>query len=265
MAEYDLWFMARVNMAFVLFASLLATGCGGPPHGSSQTTTITESPSQSFRSANFVFHYTSIDAASIAATASRVEADYSRVLDDLGANSMPVVDVTFYTDHSRLEAAVRPFVGPVPPWTAGLVTSESAIHLMSPNLSQWGSYDHMISNVVHEFAHCVSLHVNPTIGNNPRWFWETVAIFESRQFVDPRQLSYMTSHAPPTLGELSNINDTRIYEIGFLLGEYVRDSFGQAKLQEMIRNNGDTAASLGLTAEQFQVQWFAFVRQRYGI
>jgi hypothetical protein len=27
------------------------------------------------------------------------------------------------------------------------------------------------SGIVHEFAHCVSLHVNPGIANNPRWLW----------------------------------------------------------------------------------------------
>jgi hypothetical protein len=28
------------------------------------------------------------------------------------------------------------------------------------------------TNVVHEFAHAVSLAVNPQFGTNPRWFWE---------------------------------------------------------------------------------------------
>ena len=44
----------------------------------------------------------------------------------------------------------------------------------------------MVSHLVHEFAHCVSLQVNPRIANNPRWLWESVAIYESRQSVDLR-------------------------------------------------------------------------------
>jgi len=41
-------------------------------------------------------------------------------------------------------------------------------------------------NVVHGFCHAVSLYVSPTFGNNPRWLWEAVALYENAEFVDPR-------------------------------------------------------------------------------
>ena len=50
--------------------------------------------------------------------------------------------------------------------------------------------------IVHEFAHCASMRVNPAIANNPRWLWETVALYEAGQIVDPRTLPYMTAHRP---------------------------------------------------------------------
>jgi hypothetical protein len=34
-------------------------------------------------------------------------------------------------------------------------------------------------NVVHEFCHAVSLSVSSTFANNPRWLWETVALYEN--------------------------------------------------------------------------------------
>ena len=58
----------------------------------------------------------------------------------------------------------------VRPWASGLVTSETAIHKMSPGAPGWGPADRDAINVVHEFALCVSLLVNPRIANNPRWY-----------------------------------------------------------------------------------------------
>ena len=46
--------------------------------------------------------------------------------------------------------------------------------------------DALIEAAVHEFAHGVSLHVNPRFGNNPRWLWEAVAIYEQ---ADPDALA----------------------------------------------------------------------------
>ena len=34
---------------------------------------------------------------------------------------------------------------------------------------------------VHEFAHAVSLALDPSFSNNPRWFWEAVAVYEARE------------------------------------------------------------------------------------
>ena len=55
----------------------------------------------------------------------------------------------------------------------------------------------------------------------------------------------------------------RIYEVGYLLGEFIVSRGGQAGLVELIRTNGNTTGVLGLTSRQFEVAWYAFVRDRY--
>ena len=59
-------------------------------------------------SAHFTFHFTALDAASIGSIAGSVEAEYARILADLGVSGMPLVDVTFHADHAALAAAVGP-------------------------------------------------------------------------------------------------------------------------------------------------------------
>ena len=118
---------------------------------------------------------------------------------------------------------------------------------------------------MHEFCHNVSLHVNPNFGNNPRWLWESVALYENSELVDPRTLSYMVNGNPPTLEQLnSDITASRqVYEVGYLIGEFVAVRFGQPTLVQLIQSSGDTATVLGMSPQSFETAWYAYVRERY--
>ena len=241
----------------ILLGGLVLFACGGTPAGPSRSADTTRT------TAHFVFQFPSGDATAVDAIASVVEAEYARVLRDLGVDLMPHVRVTFYGDHGSLEAATRAVAGVVPAWASGLVTSESAIHMMSPNASGWGPTDRVAVNVVHEFAHCVSLHLNPRIANNPRWLWESVAIYEARQRVELQTLPYMAALAPPPFETLESFDNTRVYDVGYSIAEFVVSRWGQADLVRLIASNGDTMATLGTPLADFQRDWFVFVRDRY--
>lgn len=216
-----------------------------------------------YASAHFTFDYPPIDAATIAVTAAHLERENARVVSALGVTDMPRVQVTLYTDHTALEAATRTVAGVVPSWTYGLVTAENRIHCMSPNHPEWGPYDRRMSDLVHEFAHGVALHVNPRIANRPRWLWEAVALYEAGQKVDLRALPYMTEHRPPSFAELGSIEDKRIYDVGYSIAEFVVARWGAEGLQTLIRDNGDTAAALGVAQPEFETRWFAYVGTTY--
>jgi len=111
---------------------------------------------------------------------------------------------------------------------------------------------------VHEFAHCVSLEVNDSFGNNPRWLWESVAVYESNQFRDPRTLSYMTSLTPPTFASLNSFDNTRVYEVGYTIGEFIVAQWGRPLLRSLIASNGDITGALGISPAQFERDWFNF-------
>src|SRR6266516_3331530 len=199
------------------------------------------------------------------APAAAVETVYPRIIAELLSDALPQVNVTFYLDHSALETAALAAGVVVPSWASGLATAQNRIHVVSPNLRSWGSYDRLVSSLVHEFAHCVSLHLNTRIANNPRWFWESVAIYESWQFVEPKTLAYMTARTPPSFDRLNAFDNTLVYDVGYLIGEFVVARWGQTALHDLIAVNGDTSAALGLSQPVFEQQWFAFVQDRYGL
>ena len=216
-----------------------------------------------YSSAHFLFHHGDLDAATIAATAAAIEAQYDRVIADLAAGSMPMVHVTFHPDHASLQNAVRSVAGTIPSWASGLVIAADQIHMMSFGLPAWGPHAQRVTELVHEFAHAVSMRISPSVSNLPRWIWETVAIYEARQFVDPRTVPYMTSLQPPTMVELNAFDNTKVYDVGFVIAEFIVFRAGQSALRSLIVNRGDTQATLGMTLAEFEPAWFAFARGKY--
>jgi hypothetical protein len=237
-------------------------GCGGaspampaavPPFFTSHT------------SAHFTLRYTPIDAASVAATAAALEGHHARILDDLGVQQMPSVTVTLYPDPESFRAAVVPLVGNVPSFASGLVSGPDAIHVLSPSLASRWNYSEGVVVIVHEFAHCVSLRLNPAIANNPRWLWEAVALYEAGQIVDPRTLPYMTAHRPPALSDLNRIENTAIYEVGGMIGAFVVETWGRAALRDLVRTGGAVQSVLGVDETAFVSRWFEYERLRHAL
>jgi hypothetical protein len=214
--------------------------------------------------ANFTFHYTSLDAATIADTAMRVEAEYARIVGDLQPASMSRITVFLYADVNALQAAVRPTAGTLPSFAQGLVTGSATVHVLSPNLSSTWPYAQGVSAIVHEFAHCVSLHVNTSFANNPRWLWESVAIYEAGQFVDPRTVAWVATGQVPALARLNGFDNSDVYDVGFVMAEFIVSGWGRDGLIALVRNNGNVAAVTGMTDAAFMAAWSEFVRTRYG-
>jgi len=251
----------RAAGAALLAAAL--TGCGGG--GAAAPTPPTPAPGGTHTSDHFVFHYTALDAASIGAIAASVEAERPRILADLGVSDMPAVDVTFHADHAALQAAVAPIVGTIPAFASGLVTSATGIHMISPNAPASVPYAQAVTNLVHEFAHCVSLRLEPTFANDPRWLWEAVALYEAGQVVELRSVPYMAALQPPSFAALDALSDTRVYDVGYSIAEFVVDRWGTAALPSLIAAHGDTGAVLGVALPDFESQWLDFVRARYAL
>ena len=253
-----------MTRAFTLATLVLCAGCGAsssPAAPSPPQATTTSF--QQHASANFTFQFSPMDAASVGNTAAVVESEYSRIVGDLGSPAIRRITVFLHPDVGSMQAAVISTVGTLPSFATGLVTNASTIHVISPNRAATWSYAAGTRAIVHEFAHCVSLGVNPSLANNPRWLWEAVALYEAGDFVHPRSVPALANGQPPTLARLNGFDNTDIYQAGFTIGEFVIARWGRDGLIALIRNNGDTAATTGLSPAALLTEWYEFVRRRY--
>jgi len=257
----------RQRRAIVWFWCLACAACGGSdrssPTAPSPTAVVDFSTYQSTR---FSFRFTSIDSSTIAQTAAAVESEVDRILGDIAVTAMPQVTVTLYPSGGALRQGVGNQAGPIPTFATGLVTGPTAIHIISPNVPATWSYADGVTSIVHEFAHCVTLVANPSFANNPRWLWESVALFEAGQYLDPRTLPYFTGGgAPPSLAQLSGFDNTTVYAVGATLGRFIVETRGLETYRLLIRSNGDLNRVLGTTEAAFLADWRAFVRDSFQV
>ncbi|HTE27040.1 gluzincin family metallopeptidase [Flavitalea sp.] len=209
---------------------------------------------------HFKIAYTALDDTNIKEIADSLEAGYPKITSQLQSGDLPIVNVHFYENITALKKVFPDF----PDWAVGQATGISQIHMISPNNPKQ-DYHTMIRNTKHEFAHCVSLKINSTIANNPRWLWESVALYEANFPWDPRMLSYLVSQNPPSIKELNELGDPRLYEVGYFISEFIVESHGVLTLKSLIENNGNLKDTLNMDDETFTKQWFAFVKKKYGI
>ena len=229
---------------------LLAVGCLDPTNST-------------FNTEHFIFFYAKPDERKIKEMADSVEGSYARIVGDLRCQGMRKVTIHFYPSQVALWAAIKPWNPKPSAWTTGTTLGDSVIDIISPN-APGQNYMEMLRSTIHEFAHCVSRHINFKIVNNPRWLWESIAIYESGQVVDPKTLPYLVNHHPPSLKQLNDWSDTSIYDVGYFICQYLVETNGSGILNTLIKNNGEIQGSLHVADDAFTERWFAFVRRKYG-
>jgi hypothetical protein len=205
---------------------------------------------------HFRFYTDAVSDAALRELASALEDRLPRYQTDLGVAATGPFTVRAWQDQAAWATEVRRYFGR-PIDTSGYVTGPSELRILAgPRLTR---------DATHELAHCVSLHLNPQIANNPRWLWESVALWENGEFVDPRTLEYMAAGHPPTLESLSvDVSAGRqVYDVGYTIAEFVVSQGGSEALVRLVLANGDTTVALGLSSRAFEDGWYTWVREKY--
>jgi len=212
----------------------------------------------SMETVHFEINFHDIDAETITALTDELEGNYDRILEDLGLDTVFKTMVYVHNSYDELTQAVDHILPNPPSWLSGIATGRSEMHVLYP-----GSLTVNFRQVtLHEFAHCASRNLNNNMGSFQKWLFEGVALYEAGQFVQPSTLDYMVNEQPPTLTQLNSQSDTRIYEVGYTLIEFVVDEFGSEAIHDLIVSGGNVSV-LGISFGDFQTQWYAFVQERY--
>ncbi|MBA4320043.1 MAG: hypothetical protein C0412_16705 [Flavobacterium sp.] len=188
----------------------------------------------------------------------KLEENYARVLRDLNLTAMNKVTIKIWNDETHFYDVQEHDTGVRYPGSTGYVAGPSEIRILNR-----GS---LPQTTLHEFCHAASLVVNRSFGNNPRWFWEAIAIYEAGELTSPRTISYLVSGNFPTIEELTqnyNAGNYKIYQVGYLLSEYILANWGNSQYIDLIKYGANIQATLGVSVQQFEAGWKHFVQNKY--
>ena len=249
--------MSRCRTAAWLCLILLLAACGrNTPAGPGSSTG--EILALKLQTEHFRLLAGGASQAVVQSVADALEANCARIAADLDVTDLRPTTVEIWTDAESFYRDMEATSGRRWEGSAGYVKGPAHLSI----LAQSGA---PTQAAVHEFVHCVSLRLNPTIANNPRWLWETVALYENGQFVDPRTLSYLVAGSFPTLPLLNSdfAVSRQVYQVGYVLGEFIVATWGQAALVRLVRTNGAIEQVLGVSVGTFEERWQTFVRAKY--
>jgi hypothetical protein len=249
-------------MIVSIIAVVATAGCGGSP--TAPGAMGSETLELRLTTTHFRVFAGQTSATTVQSAADALERQYARVLTDLNVTSLGPITVRIWQDEAAYYAALDRYFG-VHYQSNGYITGRDELRVLA--VAQ------LDVNVVHEFCHAVSLSVSSTFANNPRWLWETVALYENGELVPPRTLGYMVRGAYPSLADLSadpNAGPSaalgtgrQIYELGYVIGEFIVARWGRAGLLELIRANGNVNAVFGMTPAAFEAEMYASIRAKY--
>jgi len=185
----------------------------------------------------------------------RLESNYARVMQDLSVVSLDQVTVRIWSNETVFRDELERVLGTRYAAAGYVMPNRELRVLVVPNVGV---------NAVHEFCHVVTMAGQANVANNPRWLWESVALFENGELVDPRSWPFFANGPYPTLEQLNADPNSslEIYRVGYTLAEFIVNRFGRSALVQLIRARGDVPGVLGVSVADFQTQWAASIQAR---
>jgi len=169
-------------------------------------------------------------------------ASYQRVTGHLQVPAMPKLTVSIWATGTAFYAAMQRHLGQVYPGATGYLNGPRELCILyRPDVP---------GESVHEFAHAVSLVLNPRFSNNPRWFWEAVAVYEAREVTDATRWPN-EEKAFPGFAALNQYNSPLPYRWGYPISSFIVSQWGDSGYVDLIRSNSSIQAIFGVTESQF--------------
>ena len=162
-----------------------------------------------------------------------------------------MITVEYWQDEEAYQRAMEQTLGSRAPGSRGYVTGPTSVRILVTGLLQ------APQEAVHEVAHALTLQLNPSFGNNPRWLWEASAQYYAGEERAETVMREGLVEGCPSMEILNAPFDAggSIYRFGHSLSEEVVRLGTEQALVELIQSNGDTQAVLGLSLEEFYTKW----------
>ena len=135
-----------------------------------------------------------------------VDTHKNRIVNNFKVNNMPAVTVKVWQDRNEFELEY----GDDAEYVQGYVVQSAWQARFFNGRPELGL------GVVHEYTHLVTLALNPSFNNNPRWLWEATAIYESGRppIPDISSLKCFSEESFPTIESLEK-HPFNIYKVGY--------------------------------------------------
>ncbi|AYB33458.1 carboxypeptidase-like regulatory domain-containing protein [Chryseolinea soli] len=223
---------------------------------------------------HFVIHFLAGDSASAQDVASVVEKNYARVLGSFGIDSLPrPIHVEVYPGVENYHFAIGRTGAPDS--DVGMAVDEELFKMVSPGHP--GSYhtrESLLKAAVHEFAHCVHYQFIARMSasnisqfettDDAAWLFEGMASYVAQQFYAPEKFEYLRTGPYPTLKELNDVDGNgKIYDVGFLLIEFIETTWEEEGLLNLLSENGDVKKTFGLSESEFESRFYNYVKRNF--
>jgi hypothetical protein len=207
---------------------------------------------------HFLFLYTSSDDATIDALADDMEAMLARLKAKFQVDTTSQITVVLFPNRATFNDANNSEF-----WVTAVTRGRSRIEMVSPDAPNQVFDLWPDTRAEHMLTHIVSLRVNASSGNNPRWLWESIALYESGQKASIGNVDFFAPDGEPSLSQLNGGYGTPIFDVGWYLGEYLETTYGTQVFIDLLEAEGNVAETLGISGDQLIADFVAFVRQKY--
>jgi len=184
-----------------------------------------------------------------------LEEYYERVRSDLNVESVPQTTVTIWNDSESYYLVQEETTGQRFEGSGGYAWWGEIPELKLRHSARRGA----AIGALHEYAHIVTMVRNKSIPNNPRWLWEAIAIYATRDILssDPEVPEFISNRDYPSLDELTvgfNSADERrnIYDLGYFIGDYIVLNWGIEALGDLVESNGNIPDTLDISVKEFE-------------
>jgi hypothetical protein len=213
---------------------------------------------------HFIFYYAIQDSSIVDSIQARLEGCYDRITGDLQLTISTKVKIHIYPTLQEFHNAIGWY--DAPDWLVGIGNQE--IYVVSPlNPGPAHSYNDILNNVfIHEFTHVCTGKINVYL---PYWLSEGFACFEGGPYYSKASVvsAYNSLGRIPSLDELNSSYDNFVsfggYPFSLTITRYAIGKFSMDAMRQFIQRPNDYSVFGGLLKNEFQENWFNYVKENY--